>query len=126
MARALSKVAKIAALGWLNRTAGALFSMAKVLLITSIALWTFHGLDDKFKLVPDELKEESALYGIYMETAMAVMPALQNTRLYEQIEQWRKERKRNTMPWERALEAYAPKSATNPSMRVSRSAISAV
>ena len=126
LARALSKVAKMAALGWLNRAAGALFSMAKVLQITSIALWTFHGLDDKFKLVPDELKEESALYGLYMETAMAVMPALQNTRLYEQFEQWRKERKRNTMPWERALEAYAPKSATNPSMRVSRSAISAV
>ena len=61
-----------------------------------------------------------------MEAAMAVMPALQNTRLYEQFEQWRKERQRNTMPWERALEAYAPKSATNPSMRVSRFAISAV
>lgn len=125
LARALSKVAKMAALGWLNRAAGALFSMAKVLLITSIVLWTLHGLDDKFKLVPDELKAESALYGLYMETALTVMPALQNTRLYEQFEDWRRQRERKTMPWEKALEAYAPKSATSPSMRDSSSAISA-
>ena len=117
LARALSKIAKMAALGWLNRTAGAVFSMAKALLITSIVLWTLHGLDDKFKLVPDKLKEESALYGVYMETAMAVMPALQNTRLYDQFEQWRRERQRKTLPWDRALEYYAPKSATKASIR---------
>lgn len=117
LARALSRVAKMAALGGINRAAGVAFSVVKVLLITSMVLYVLNGLDDKFKLVPDDLKSESLLYGVYMETAMTLMPALEQTRMYDQFDAWRKERKRPPFPWEETEEFYTPKSATIRSMR---------
>lgn len=105
LGKALSGVVKAAALGGINRALGAVFSIAKVALITGIVIYMFHGLDNRMGLLKPEMKEGSLLYGLYIETALLVLPALEDSDTYDRFEKWRKEQDRKPMPWEQMPEA---------------------
>lgn len=96
LAKALTKVASIAALGVINRIAGALFSGLKFLLVGSVAVVLLSGLNERLQLVPDEIKEDSVMYTVYTRTAFTVLPAITESRWYEQFETWREERREGT------------------------------
>lgn len=124
LGRALTKVIDMAALGMLNRVGGVFFSVAKMLVIMSFVVLIFHSVDEKMQLLSDESKQESTLYPFHMNVALTLMPAIENSKFYEQFEEWRKHRDRPRMPWEGyedIISSYdTPRSATMASIRASR------
>lgn len=110
LGKALSGVVKAAALGGVNRALGAVFSIAKVAIVTGIVIYLFHGFDNRMGLLKPEMKEGSLLYGLYIETALTVLPALEESDTFDRFEKWRKEEERPTMPWEQLPEVFIPPS----------------
>lgn len=58
LGRSLDRLFKVAALGWANRLAGALFGAFQMLLVTGTLLW----LVDQVQLIEAEVKHSSQLY----------------------------------------------------------------
>lgn len=78
LGRALDKVMKMAALGTINKLAGALFRLAKVALIISVIFNTVNSLDEDWGIVPPEMKEDSVLYQPLSELAPIIVPAIRD------------------------------------------------
>ena len=62
LANFLEKVLKLAALGWLNKLMGAIFGLAKYLLLLSGVLFLLQISEKHFSLIPPKIKEGSLLY----------------------------------------------------------------
>jgi membrane protein required for colicin V production len=62
LARLLTKMAKFALLGWLNRLAGGIFGVVKVAVILGALLVFFDRVNTSAGLVKDENMEQSVLY----------------------------------------------------------------
>jgi len=84
----LTGVVKTVGLGIVNRLAGALFGIAKGLLIASFLILLFARIDPKESLVTVELKMNSVLYKPVSTVAPAVIPLLQ--KYYNEVQEYLK------------------------------------
>jgi membrane protein required for colicin V production len=84
----LTGVVKTVGLGIVNRLAGAIFGIAKGLLIASFVFLLFARIDPKGSLMPAEQKKTSVLYKPVSAIAPAVIPLLQ--KYYDQVHDYLK------------------------------------
>ena len=76
LARAVSKLVKAVALGFIDRIAGLLFGVLKTAFIISIILVVINSIDRRVPFIPDEHKENSLLYQPLSKLAPAIFPYL--------------------------------------------------
>lgn len=62
IARLITKLFKIAKIGWMNRLLGGLFGTAKWAVIVLLVVLCVHRLDDQFHFFQQELKQKSIVY----------------------------------------------------------------
>lgn len=79
----ITKLFKIATLGWLNRLLGAVFSVFTTALLLGLLISAFEGLNASWELVEPEKLEGYKVYPRLRDLATAVLPQL---RLF--FEQW--------------------------------------
>jgi len=72
----LTKVIKIATLGWLNRILGVIFALAKTALILGLIIMVFNGINDKFSIVKPEKFADARIYSALRTFATNVFPYL--------------------------------------------------
>ena len=72
--RLLEKVLDFAFLGWVNRLAGAVFSLLKAFLIIGLLITGFCALNETFEMVKPEIISDSVLFQPLKDTADAVFP----------------------------------------------------
>lgn len=76
LGRLLTGLLKLAALGLVNRLAGALFALLKVGFVLSVILSWLAPIDKNMELLDPKLREESKLMPIIAPVASIVIPAL--------------------------------------------------
>ena len=76
IARAMDKLVKAVALGFMNRLAGLLFGVLKTAFIISILLVIINSIDSRVPFIPQEHKENSILYQPLSRLAPAIFPYL--------------------------------------------------
>lgn len=76
LSRALDKLIKAVALGFVNRLAGLLFGVLKTAFLISILLVILNSIDRRLPFIPDEHKENSLLYMPLSRFAPAIFPFL--------------------------------------------------
>lgn len=76
LARAVSKLVKAVALGFVDRIAGLLFGVLKTAFIVSIVLVVINSIDRRVPFIPEEHKENSLLYQPLSKLAPAIFPYL--------------------------------------------------
>jgi membrane protein required for colicin V production len=76
LARLFTGLVNMVALGIFNKIAGALFGLAKHLLVLSVLLYFFNQLDTKHHILSPDRKAESTLYYPVLKVAPAVLPVL--------------------------------------------------
>jgi membrane protein required for colicin V production len=81
-AKMLEKSLNLLALGFLNKLAGAFFSLLKIAFIISILLIFVNKLDAKISIVPEKTRKESLLYPPISAFAPLIIPKLN----FEEIE----------------------------------------
>ena len=81
----VEKFVDVVALGFVNKLAGGAFGLAKVGLILSIILVIINSYDERLHFIPQDLKDDSLLYQPMTSTALTVVPALENSKLYEEM-----------------------------------------
>lgn len=74
----LTKLMKVATLGWVNRLAGLFFAIFKTALILGIALSVFDGVNAKLTIIQPSVLEESVVYGGIQNFTVKVFPFLKN------------------------------------------------
>jgi membrane protein required for colicin V production len=74
----LEKVIELVMLGWLNRLLGAVFALAKWLLVMGLIVIGFNALNETFNLVNQETLAQSHLYQMINNLANIVFPYLKN------------------------------------------------
>ncbi len=78
LAKLLERIIKLAALGLVNRLAGALFSFIKVGLIVGTLLYASSLFDNKFEILPNEIKKESLVYQPIISAPPKILPMLKD------------------------------------------------
>jgi len=78
----LEKVINLVQLKLVNKLTGAVFGVAKVVLIISVVLVIVNSYDEKANIVPSELKESSLLYQPLSDVSLKVIPALEKSELF--------------------------------------------
>ena len=81
----LEKMIKVVALGPINKAAGAIFGLLKMLFILSALLAIVESIDEKNDFFPQDLKDNSLLYHPVKATAMNTIPALKESSLFNRI-----------------------------------------
>jgi len=76
LAKLMEGAVKMAALGVVNKIAGAVFGAIKFILITGAVLFLLNALENKVKLIPDKTQQESVLYKYYMDGIKIAVPAI--------------------------------------------------
>ena len=74
----ITKVIKIATLGWLNRVLGVLFAIAKTALILGLIVMVFESINGKFGLVSPEKLDDSGVYCFLRDSAERIFPYLKS------------------------------------------------
>jgi len=77
LANALDKVLKAVALGFVVRLLGVVFALIKAVLIMSIVLVLLNSVDRKSKLISQERKESSILFGPVADFAPMLFPIIE-------------------------------------------------
>ncbi len=72
-----TRLASKTALGLTNRLAGALFGFLKAAFIISVALYLYGRIDNQMKIIPEEIRNESLLFGPVSAMAPAIIPRLE-------------------------------------------------
>ena len=80
--KVLEKGIKAVALGPLNRAAGLLFGLIKMLYIMSAVLVILESIDEKNDFIPTDQKDGSLLYIPVKQTSLKTIPALKESRLF--------------------------------------------
>lgn len=93
LGKMITRVVKMAALGPVNKIFGAVFSIVRLLLIYGVALNFINTTNQKFDFIPQEHLEESVLYEPVMEATEVILPAIKDSKYYEQFLKWKQERK---------------------------------
>lgn len=78
--RSLTKAAKWAALGWLNRALGAFFGLLKYCLVTIVLVQFFARINGSAGMVAEEDLAESILYPKFLNAGNTLFPAWENWR----------------------------------------------
>lgn len=76
LARIIEKALKLVALGFLNKLAGAVFSVAKTFFILSILIYFLNRIDDQHRIIKDESRKQSTLFTFTESIAPALMPKM--------------------------------------------------
>ena len=84
LGKMLEKVINLVQLKLVNKVSGAAFGVAKVVLIISVILVIVNSYDQKAGIVPSDLKESSLLYQPFSDVSLKVIPALQNSQLFNE------------------------------------------
>ena len=74
LGKLLSKFVDVLALGIVNKLAGAVFGVGKILLILSVLLLLFENVNQKFTLIEEHEIDKSELYGFLKQTSEMVFP----------------------------------------------------
>ncbi len=74
LGKLLSKFIDVLSLGFLNKLAGAVFGVGKIVLILSVLLMLFENLNQKFNLIEDRQISKSQLYVLLKDTSEIVFP----------------------------------------------------
>lgn len=74
----ITKVIKIATLGWLNRVLGVIFAIAKTALILGLLVMVFESVNGKFGLVKPGKLDDSGVYCLLRNFANSVFPYLKS------------------------------------------------
>lgn len=85
LSRALNKLVKAAALGFVNRLAGLFFGILKTAFFISIILVILNGINSRLPFIPEEHKENSLLYQPLSRLAPAIFPFLNFEGIRERI-----------------------------------------
>jgi membrane protein required for colicin V production len=78
MGRLFEGLVSVAFLGIFNKVAGALFGLAKYLVVCGILLYFFHKADTKYGWISPDTKAASRLYYPVLKTSTSLMPVLEN------------------------------------------------
>lgn len=87
VAKVVDKMVSAIALGPVNRILGSAFSLLKYAFIISVLLAVVNGLERTVKIIPDQQKESSYLYGPVESMAPFVFPYLQFDTVKEKFEE---------------------------------------
>jgi len=83
----IEKAIKVVALGTINKFAGMIFGVVKMIFILSIGVVILDAYDQQGDFISDELKSESLLFNPIKNTSIKTMPALQYSELFVQLSQ---------------------------------------
>ena len=72
----ITKLIKVATLGWLNRLLGALFAIFTTALLIGLLISVFEGLNANWNIVPPETFEDLKVYPILRDFAAGIVPQL--------------------------------------------------
>lgn len=86
VAKVVDKLVAAIALGPVNRILGAVFSLLKYAFILSVILAVLNSFDRNAKIIPEEQRENSYLYGPVSSIASLVFPYIQFETVKEKIE----------------------------------------
>jgi len=81
----IEKLIKVVALSPVNKVAGLIFGLLKMLYITSALLVILESIDEKNDFIPEDLKESSLLYQPVKSTALTTIPALKHSSLFLKV-----------------------------------------
>lgn len=81
-AHVVHKIVHIAMLGWLNRLLGIVFSLAKMSLIISVALFIIDSINGEFDFMPSKQIHKSKLYKPLSRLAPSLLPYLDFDKLH--------------------------------------------
>lgn len=81
----VEKMVETAGIGIINKIAGGAFGLAKVALIISVILVIVNSYNDRLGFIPDDVKEQSLLYQPMTDMALTVIPALENSKMYQDV-----------------------------------------
>jgi membrane protein required for colicin V production len=82
LGKMLEKAVNFAQLKFVNKATGAVFGIAKIVLIISVLLVIINSFDQKANIVPKDLKENSLLYQPLSDVSLMVIPALNNSGIF--------------------------------------------
>ena len=83
----IEKAIKVVALGTINKFAGMLFGIIKMIFILSIGVVILDAYDQEGEFIHDDLKNESLLYGPTKNTTIKTIPALKYSELFVKFSQ---------------------------------------
>jgi membrane protein required for colicin V production len=78
LAKALSKIASIVFLGWLNKLGGVAFGLLKTVLIIGIVLSLFQKVNYKNALISKETQDASLFFNPILKTSEFFLPIVSN------------------------------------------------
>ena len=82
LGKMLEKAVNLVQLKLVNKATGAVFGVAKIVLVISVLLVIVNSFDEKANIVPKDLKENSLLYQPLSDVSLKVIPALQSSGLF--------------------------------------------
>ena len=82
LGKMLEKAVNLVQLKLVNKATGAVFGVAKIVLVISVLLVIVNSFDEKANIVPKDLKENSLLYRPLSDVSLKVIPALQSSGLF--------------------------------------------
>ncbi|MDG2227946.1 MAG: CvpA family protein [Flavobacteriales bacterium] len=82
LGKMLEKAVNLVQLKLVNKATGAVFGVARIVLVISVLLVIVNSFDEKANIVPKDLKENSLLYQPLSDVSLKVIPALQNSGLF--------------------------------------------
>ena len=82
LGKMLEKAVNFVQLKLANKLTGAVFGIAKIVLVISVLLVIVNSFDQKANIVPKDLKANSLLYQPLSDVSLKVIPALKNSRLF--------------------------------------------
>ena len=82
LGKMLEKAINLIQLKLVNKVTGAVFGVAKIVLVISVLLVIVNSFDQKANIVPKDLKENSLLYQPLSDVSLKVIPALKNSGLF--------------------------------------------
>jgi len=85
VARLVQKLVKMVALNFINRLAGAIFSVLKTALILSFLLFFIESIDQNLKIIPQKKKDQSLLYYPMSGLVFEYLPKVTNSSYFEEL-----------------------------------------
>ena len=82
LGKMLEKAINLIQLKLVNKVTGAVFGVAKIVLVISVLLVIVNSFDQKSNIVPKDLIENSLLYRPLSDISLKVIPALKNNQLF--------------------------------------------
>ena len=82
LGKMLEKAVNLVQLKLVNKATGAVFGVARIVLVISVLLVIVNSFDEKANIVPKDLKENSLLYQPLSDVSLKVIPALQSSGLF--------------------------------------------